>query len=180
MLGKKREFDEMMIGDMGGPPPLPPQNLNAPVRPTEPMPQMNAFIGKGCEFVGKLTFEGTVRINGKVEGEIFSRGTLIIGSEAFIEATINVDSVIVEGHVSGNVNASKRIDLRSPARLYGDIRTPNLTIQEGVIFEGNCKMENQDVKAKEPVIREPIKPVKAEASMGQEIFQSGQKPKPML
>jgi len=111
---------------------------------------MKTFIGKGSEFVGKLTFEGTVQIDGKVKGEIFSKGTLMIGADAEIEATINVDSVIISGKVSGNIFAGKRTEIRAPGRLYGDIRTPNLMIEQGVIFEGSCKMENLDKKAADP------------------------------
>ncbi|MCZ7583962.1 MAG: polymer-forming cytoskeletal protein [Deltaproteobacteria bacterium] len=103
---------------------------------------VNAFIGKNSEFVGKLTFDGTVRIDGKVEGEIFSKGTLIIGPGAQIEATVNVDVVIISGNLHGDVNAKKRIEMRAPGKLYGNIATPQLVVEQGVIFEGNCRMEN--------------------------------------
>lgn len=103
---------------------------------------MNTFIAKGSEFVGKLTFEGTVRIDGKVDGEIFSRGTLIIGPGADIKSKVNVDSVMISGNINGNVHANKKIELRAPARLKGNITTPSLVVEQGVIFEGNCKMEN--------------------------------------
>lgn len=103
---------------------------------------VNAFIGKNAQFVGKLTFEGTVRIDGKIDGEIFSKGTLIIGPGALIEAKVNVDVVIISGTVRGDVTARKRIELRAPGKLYGNIVTPSLVVEQGVIFEGNCKMED--------------------------------------
>ncbi|MBZ0272717.1 polymer-forming cytoskeletal protein [bacterium] len=103
---------------------------------------VNAFIGKNSEFVGKLTFDGTVRIDGKVDGEIFSKGTLIIGPGAQIKAKVNVDVVIVSGTITGNIHAKKRTELRAPGKLYGNIATPSLVVEQGVIFEGNCKMEN--------------------------------------
>jgi cytoskeletal protein CcmA (bactofilin family) len=103
---------------------------------------VNAFIGKNSEFVGKLTFDGTVRIDGKVDGEIFSKGTLIIGPGAQIKAKINVDVVILSGTMNGNIHAKKRIELRAPGKLYGNIATPSLIVEQGVCFEGNCKMEN--------------------------------------
>lgn len=102
---------------------------------------MNTFIAKGSEFVGKLTFEGTVRIDGKIDGEIFSKGTLIIGPGADIKAKINVDTVIISGNVNGNVTARKKIELRAPAKLKGNMLTPSLVIEEGVMYEGNCRME---------------------------------------
>lgn len=103
---------------------------------------VNAFIGKSSEFVGKLTFEGTVRIDGRVDGEIFSKGTLIIGPGADIKAEINVDVVIISGNMHGNIKALKRVELRAPAKLYGNIYTPSLVVEQGVIFEGSTKMED--------------------------------------
>ncbi len=107
---------------------------------------MNTFIAKGSEFVGKLTFEGTVRIDGKIDGEIFSKGTLVIGPGADIKAKINVDTVIISGNVNGNVTAKKKIELRAPAKLKGNMLTPSLVIEEGVNYEGNCRME-QNINA---------------------------------
>jgi cytoskeletal protein CcmA (bactofilin family) len=103
--------------------------------------QPNTFIGKGSEFVGKLTFDGTVRIDGKVDGEIFSRGTLNVGPGADVSCKIQVDTVILSGTVRGNISAAKKIEMRAPGKLYGNIKTPTLMVEEGVIFEGNCKME---------------------------------------
>lgn len=121
--------------------------------------EMNTFIAKGSEFVGKLTFEGTVRIDGKVDGEIFSRGTLIIGPGADIKAKINVDTVIISGNVNGNVSAKKKIELRAPAKLKGNIMSPGLVIEEGVMFEGNCKMEGAAGQTEMPVMpKTEIKP----------------------
>lgn len=112
---------------------------------------VNAFIGKNSEFVGKLTFDGTVRIDGRVEGEIFSKGTLIIGAGASIKAKINVDVVILSGTLNGNIYAKKKVEMRAPGKLYGNITTPALAVEQGVIFEGQCKMENLDFKDGEPV-----------------------------
>ena len=104
--------------------------------------QPNTFIGKGSEFVGKLTFDGTVRIDGKIDGEIFSGGTLIVGPGADVAAKVQVDTVILSGQVRGNISSAKKIEMRAPGKLYGNIKTPILIVEEGVIFEGNCKMEN--------------------------------------
>jgi cytoskeletal protein CcmA (bactofilin family) len=110
---------------------------------TVPAPaEGSTFIARGSEFVGKLTFEGTVRIDGNVQGEIFSKGTLIIGPGAQIKAAINVESCQIMGTVHGNVNARQKLELKKPGRLVGDIRTPTLVLEAGVIFEGNCRMEN--------------------------------------
>jgi len=122
--------------------------------------QPNTFIGKGSEFVGKLTFDGTVRIDGKIDGEIFSRGTLVIGPGADVAAKIQVDTVIISGTVRGNITSAKKIEMRAPGKLYGNIKAPVLIIEEGVIFEGNCKMENIEAPEKstgELRLRQPDK-----------------------
>ena len=140
--GKKRD-------DTTGPDPWDEPRAAAPSpAETRPMPapatpgEGSTFIARGSEFVGKLTFEGTVRIDGNIQGEIFSKGTLIIGPGALIKAAINVESCQILGTVHGNVNARQKLELKKPGRLVGDIRTPTLVLEAGVVFEGNCKMEN--------------------------------------
>jgi len=98
------------------------------------------ILETGCQFEGKLTFEGTVQINGNFRGEIFSDGYLIIGENAQIEASIEVKDLLISGQVRGNINAKERIEMKSPASVKGDIKAPALVIEEGVIFEGNCSM----------------------------------------
>jgi len=98
------------------------------------------YIGKGVEINGRLSFESTVRIDGTVKGEIETSGTLIIGDSGCVEGTIRVGTTIITGEVRGIVEASKRVELKSPCKLYGDIKTPSLMIGEGAIFEGNCTM----------------------------------------
>ncbi len=102
--------------------------------------EVNALLGKGSEFEGKLTFEGAVRIDGTFSGEIFTEDTLIIGEGAQVSAQIDAGTVIIYGDVRGNVRTTDLIELHAPARLRGDITTPNLAIDRGVIFEGSCTM----------------------------------------
>jgi cytoskeletal protein CcmA (bactofilin family) len=100
----------------------------------------SAFLGKGSRVTGKLAFEGTVRIEGHVEGEISAQDTLIIGESAVVNAQITGASVVVHGRVTGDVTARKRLEVRAPGKLFGNISTPSLVIHEGVIFEGQCTM----------------------------------------
>ena len=101
---------------------------------------ISGLIEKGCEFEGKLTFEGTVRINGKFSGEIFSEGTLVVGEGAAIDGKLDVGNIIVHGEVRGTIKASDRIEMHTPAVVEGDITAQTLVIDEGVIFEGSCSM----------------------------------------
>jgi len=101
---------------------------------------LNAFLGDGTSFKGTLTFEGTVRIDGRLEGEIFTKDTLVIGEGAQVSAAIHAGVVVISGTVRGNITAKRKIDIHASGRLYGNISTPSLVIEEGVVFEGNCTM----------------------------------------
>ncbi len=122
-----------------------PAPTREPVRPrgTSPATQLNAFLGRGCIYEGKLTFEGRVRIDGKFTGEIFSNDTLEVGPDAEIEAEIDVANCIIAGHVDGNIKARVRCDLRAPGVILGNITAPIITMDEGVRFDGEMRMVNQ-------------------------------------
>lgn len=105
--------------------------------------ELNALLGRGSEFDGKLTFEGTVRIDGTFSGQISTSDTLIIGEGAKVSAEIACGSLVVHGEVTGNVTASTSVELHRPARVKGDIATPSLMVERGVMFQGNSKMTEQ-------------------------------------
>jgi len=102
--------------------------------------EINVFLGKNSVFEGKMTFEGVFRVDGKVEGEIFHSGTLIMSETAVIKGKVEVDALILNGIVEGEVNAKERVEIHSRGKLYGTILTPILIIEDGGILEGNCKM----------------------------------------
>src|SRR5512146_3032020 len=104
--------------------------------------EINTLLGRGSEFEGKLVFEGTVRIDGKLSGEIFSQDVLIIGEGAEVHAEIEIGTVLVYGTVVGNIHAKQSIELHSPGRIQGNIVTPTLVVDQGTIFDGHCKMQN--------------------------------------
>lgn len=104
---------------------------------------VHTILGPESTFEGKLSFEGTVRIDGNYKGEIVTTDTLIVGQSAKVEGTIKVGSIIVNGEVHGNVIASQLVELKAPARWYGNIETPQLMIERGVIFQGSCQMDNK-------------------------------------
>ncbi len=129
--------------------------------------EVNALLGKGSEFDGKLTFEGTVRIDGRFKGEIRSEDTLIIGESAHVEADIQVDTVIIYGHVIGNITATNCVELHMPAQLQGNIVTANLQADKGVIFDGNVKM--RDLAQAEPTVHAPVTPAAEPLAASQPI-----------
>jgi cytoskeletal protein CcmA (bactofilin family) len=103
---------------------------------------LNALLGRGSEFEGKLTFEGTVRIDGKFTGTIVTGDVLVVGEGAKISAEITCGSIIVHGEVTGNIRAKSSVELHHPAKMRGNVETPSFMIEKGVIFEGQAKMEN--------------------------------------
>jgi cytoskeletal protein CcmA (bactofilin family) len=103
---------------------------------------LNALLGRGSEFEGKLTFEGTVRIDGKFTGSIVTGDVLVVGEGAKISAEITCGTIIVHGEVNGNIRAKNAVELHHPAKVRGNIETPSLMVEKGVIFEGQSKMEN--------------------------------------
>ena len=103
---------------------------------------LNALLGRGSEFEGKLTFEGTVRIDGKFTGTIVTGDVLVVGEGAKISAEISCGTIIIHGEVTGNIRAKNAVELHHPAKMRGNVETPSLMIEKGVIFEGQAKMEN--------------------------------------
>lgn len=114
------------------------EDLPTPVAGTS---DLNALLGRGSEFEGKLTFEGTVRIDGKFTGSILTSDVLVVGEGAKVSAEITCGTVIVHGEVNGNIRAKAAVELHHPAKMRGNLETPSLMIEKGVMFEGQCKME---------------------------------------
>ena len=121
-----------------------------PMSVTTGTSDLNALLGRGSEFEGKLTFEGTVRIDGKFTGTIVTNDVLVIGEGAKVAAEITCGSIVVHGEVNGNVKARSLVELHTPARVRGNIETPALMIEKGVMFEGQTKMEGVEKAAPKP------------------------------
>jgi cytoskeletal protein CcmA (bactofilin family) len=110
-----------------------------------PSTEITALLGRGTEFDGKLEFEGRVRIDGTFKGEIRSEDTLVIGEGAVVTAEIEVATVIVKGGiVHGNIRARTSIELYAPGRVIGNLHSPSLFIERGVVFQGNCRMDGAE------------------------------------
>jgi len=119
---------------------------------------ITTILGKGSEFEGKLQFEGTLRIEGVYSGEIKSDSVLVVGEGARVSAEVDIGTIIINGEVNGNVRAKQCVEIRKPGKLVGNIQSPCLIIEQGVVFEGNCKMENISGKPGKPAfVVEPEK-----------------------
>ena len=113
----------------------------------------HTILGPEAVFDGTLTFKGQVRIDGKFSGKILTEDVVTIGKDAEVSAEVEVGALKLLGTLRGNVIAKRSVELHPPARLYGDVATPSLVIHSGVIFEGNCRMENLD-QAKPAVLKD--------------------------
>jgi cytoskeletal protein CcmA (bactofilin family) len=114
--------------------------------------EITAFLGKGTEFKGVLSFVGTIRVDGKVEGEVISKDTLIAGDGALLQGEITVGTLISSGTIMGNINAAQKVHVIAPASIEGNVRTPKLIIEEGVIFNGKCEMPKEAKAAEQKVV----------------------------
>ena len=103
---------------------------------------IKAFLGPGSQFEGKLAFNEIVRLDGCFRGEIISQDTLIIGETAEVQAEVEVGTLVLSGQFKGNIRARSKVELRSPAQVEGNISTPALSIEDGVVLNGTVAMGN--------------------------------------
>ncbi len=97
-------------------------------------------LGKETAFYGVLEFNRPLQINGYFEGEIITPGVLLIGESARVKASIKAGTVIVGGEITGNIEATNRLEMLGTGKVYGNIKTAKLQIADGVVFDGNCEM----------------------------------------
>src|ERR1700730_9935215 len=102
--------------------------------------EMNGLLDRRASFQGEMEFEDTMRIDGKFNGKIMSKNELIVGESAHIEGDIHVGRIAISGTVIGKITADQRVEIHRNGKVYSDIETPSLVIEEGAIFQGNCVM----------------------------------------
>ena len=121
-----------------------------------------AFVGKGVEFKGVISYSGTVRIDGYLDGEIHTDGVLLIGDEAVIQAKVTAGTIVCKGKITGDIAAKDRVKLRAPAVFNGSMKTPMLSIEDGVLFNGGLEMTQgaRDGAALHSVVMTPSPGVK--------------------
>jgi cytoskeletal protein CcmA (bactofilin family) len=98
------------------------------------------FLDEGASIEGKFSFTGAVLLNGRLNGEIVSNDTLVVGEKGVVNASIHAGTVRIAGEVVGNVHATVRVELGGRARVFGNVDAPVVIIEEGAVFEGHCRM----------------------------------------
>ncbi|MDR3237268.1 MAG: polymer-forming cytoskeletal protein [Spirochaetia bacterium] len=116
---------------------------------------ITTLFAKDTEFSGDLSFSKSLQINGKFDGEITNGGYLVVEEGAEVRANIKVKTVILKGTVYGNIEAENKLEIHANGRLYGNIRTSQLKIADGVVFEGRCEMiKPAEKRTKKPASEE--------------------------
>ena len=105
--------------------------------------EIKAFLGQGAEFIGKLIFDGSVRIDGKFQGEIYGQGSLVVGGGALVKAEIEVKSIYISGDVQGNIEVKEKINIHHTGKFWGDVHTPVFIMEEGAFFDGRAHMAEE-------------------------------------
>jgi len=99
-----------------------------------------AFFGVGVECIGEIWYEGNVQIDGRLEGTVHTKGTLVIGDRAVVKAKIEAGSVICKGNIQGEVVAKESIKILSPGLIEGTMSAPRLSVETGGVFHGRVSM----------------------------------------
>ncbi len=99
-----------------------------------------AFFGAGVECIGEIWYEGNVQIDGRLEGTVHTKGTLVIGDRAVVKAKIEAGTVICKGKIQGEVVAQESIKLLAPGLIDGTMSAPKLSVENGGVFNGQVSM----------------------------------------
>ena len=124
-------------------------------------------LNSDVEIKGNLKFSGELVFEGKLEGEVNADGVLHLGETGVVNGNINVNTVVIRGKVNGNVIAKDKIELKSKAELFGDVRASKLAIEEGVTFVGRTEVNPNKVAPSAPPQPRgvtPAEPAKAGAA----------------
>ncbi len=117
--------------------------------------RVETVIGRGAHLNGTFTGAGTLRIDGKVEGQVVHRGDVVVGETGLVEASIQARNVTIAGEVRGTVEAEGKLELVSTGKLTGDIKVAALIVNDGAYFQGSSTMRQSEDQARS---RKPTAP----------------------
>lgn len=103
--------------------------------------RVDTIIGKETKFIGSLHTTGTIRIDGSFEGDIVTKGDILVGEGGLVKATINSRNCTIAGEVHGDIFAELKLEIAPTGKVYGNIVADNLMIGEGAVFRGTCEMK---------------------------------------
>jgi cytoskeletal protein CcmA (bactofilin family) len=109
--------------------------------------QAKTVIGEDVEISGNVKCESNIQLNGKLNGDLTCAAQATIGNTSAVKGNMTVETVAIMGQVNGNITAKDKIDLKSTARLHGDIRAKRLTVEDGVTFVGKVEVNPSGTSA---------------------------------
>jgi cytoskeletal protein CcmA (bactofilin family) len=127
------------------------------------LPKIETFIAKNTIVSGDIiSTEGTIRIDGTVSGNLIKSHGIIIGEEGKLTANIEADIIIIAGKITGNIKCLQKLEVLPNAKIIGDIEAPILSLNEGCVFEGSCKMtqKTETLSKKEKEIENELNKLK--------------------
>jgi len=102
------------------------------------------IISIGTKITGDIETDGDFRIDGNIEGNVNSKGKVVVGNNGFVKGEIICNNAEISGSISGKVNVSELLSLKSSSKVNGDIKTGKLSIEPGAVFTGTCAMGNNN------------------------------------
>jgi len=107
---------------------------------------LNGSVDSGCTIRGELEFETYFRVDGRIEGTVRSKAELVVGEGGTVEGELEVARCVIGGEVRGTIRASEQVMLHATAKVWADIQTPALVMEDGAFLEGSVSMEAKTVK----------------------------------
>ena len=107
---------------------------------------LNGFLDRGSYREGELRFDASFRVDGKLTGRVNSAGDLIVGESGEIEGELKVGQVFISGTVRGTIQAARRVQIAPSGKVFAEIDTPALIIEDGATFEGRCAMRREEAR----------------------------------
>jgi cytoskeletal protein CcmA (bactofilin family) len=152
MFNKRSNYDRVETGDAlsaldrelgneptpAATPAAAPSHADVEIRPSRSTGE--TVLSEGCNFNGKATIAGTLRVEGRVQGEIRATDTVVVGRTGKVEANISTNRAVFNGSYSGKVEAKDRVELQNGSRVEGDIQAKNMVMEDGVYYRGNCQI----------------------------------------
>ena len=116
-----------------------------------------ANLASDVEVKGTIKFDGTMRVDGRFDGEMITdKGDLVVGTTGIVNATVKVRSAVIEGRVGGKIIASNKVELKQKSHIIGDLQTKTLVVEEGVVLVGKCNVIPEGVKMESQSQKEEI------------------------
>jgi cytoskeletal protein CcmA (bactofilin family) len=111
---------------------------------------LDTVVGSQTEFQGKVSGSGSIRVDGRLQGEIDVEGDAYVGQDGVVVADVRARDIVIAGEVRGNCHAAGRLELLPTSRLFGDIHAVRLAIADGAMFRGHCQAYTEEAAGGEP------------------------------